>query len=181
MHIYHMICPFKKPFHNFFNKTHVTQHFYTSFALLCQWRHKKEHYDVAQNTTLHGNFRVEFSKKTYFFVKFWYFLELSCDKKDLKWIFIHTVFMKLVVHSISSSLLLGDIKHPTRFINTIWNENSIQILYAYVRFDVKFLRLFVSRIKTRVHRDLGCRFTCTLVTLNVSTCTLLLPSSYRVL
>ena len=31
----------------------------------------------------------------------------------------HTVFMKL-----------GDIKHTTSFINTVWNENSFQILYS---------------------------------------------------
>ena len=29
-----------------------------------------------------------FLKYTFFFMKYWYFSELSCDKKNLKWIFI---------------------------------------------------------------------------------------------
>ena len=41
---------------------------------------------------------------------------------------LHTVFMKLVVYFISPRQMLGDIKHTTRFINTMymyrmkWNE-----------------------------------------------------------
>ena len=41
----------------------------------------------------------------------------------------HTVFMKRVVCFISPSLWRGDIKHTTSFINTVWNENSFQILF----------------------------------------------------
>ena len=37
---------------------------------------------------LQGDFRVEFSQNIHFFMKCWYFSELSCDKKNLKWIFI---------------------------------------------------------------------------------------------
>ena len=43
---------------------------------------------------------------------------------DLKWI-----FMKRVVFLKSPSLFRGDIKHITRFINTVWNETSFQFLY----------------------------------------------------
>ena len=39
--------------------------------------------------------------------------------------------MKLVACFISPRQRLGDIKHTTRFINTVWNENSFQILYIW--------------------------------------------------
>ena len=43
----------------------------------------------------------------------------------------HSIFMKLVVcfTVYPRALWLGDIKHTTCFINTVWNENSFQILY----------------------------------------------------
>ena len=45
-----------------------------------------------------------------------------------------TVFMKRVVCFISPSLWRGDIKHTTSFINTVWNENSFQILFITWQF-----------------------------------------------
>ena len=39
----------------------------------------------------------------------------------MKWIFISSVFMKLV-RFISPRQRLGDIKHKTCFIKTVWNE-----------------------------------------------------------
>ena len=44
----------------------------------------------------------------------------------------HTVFMKRVVWFISPNLWRGDIKHTTSFINTVWNENSFQILFITI-------------------------------------------------
>ena len=41
----------------------------------------------------------------------------------------HTVFMKRVRVFITPSLWRGYIKHATSFINTVWNENSFQILF----------------------------------------------------
>ena len=43
----------------------------------------------------------------------------------------HTVFMKRVVCFISPRQRLGNIKHTTRFMNTVWNENSFQNLYFW--------------------------------------------------
>ena len=43
----------------------------------------------------------------------------------------HTVFMKLLCF-ISSHQRFGDINHTARFINTVWNENSFQILYIWI-------------------------------------------------
>ena len=54
----------------------------------------------------------------------------TCDKYRIWNEFsFHTVFMKRVVCFISPSLWRGDIKHTTSFINTVWNENSFQILF----------------------------------------------------
>ena len=52
----------------------------------------------------------------------------------------HTVFMKLVAYFISPRQRLGDVKHTTRFINTVWNENSFQILYIYDAYIINFCR-----------------------------------------
>ena len=63
-------------------------------------------------------------------MKYWYFSELSCDKKNLKWIFIsYGIYETRCVFHIPSPRL-GDIKYTTRYINTVWNENSFQILYS---------------------------------------------------
>ena len=70
-------------------------------------------------------------------MKNWYFLEFSCDKKNLKWIFIlKGIYEARCVFYISPCQRLWDIKHTTRFINAVWNENSFlnQILYIY-QFD----------------------------------------------
>ena len=78
-------------------------------------------------------FARNFRKIHTFFMKYWYFSELLCDKKKFRKIIwnefsFHTVFMKLVMCFISPCQRLGDTKHTTRFINTVWNENSFQIL-----------------------------------------------------
>ena len=53
-----------------------------------------------------------------------------CDKYRIWNEFsFHTVFMKRVVCFYIPSLWRGDIKHTTSFINTVWNENSFQILF----------------------------------------------------
>ena len=51
----------------------------------------------------------------------------------------HTVFMKLVVCFISPRQRLGDMKHTTRFINTLWNENLFQILYFHNIYNFQML------------------------------------------
>ena len=43
----------------------------------------------------------------------------------------HTVFMKLVAYFISPRQRLGDIKHTTRFMNTVCTENSFQYIYIW--------------------------------------------------
>ena len=48
---------------------------------------------------------------------------------------------KLVAYFTSPRQRLGDIKHTTRFINTVWNENSFQILYIYDVYIINFCRL----------------------------------------
>ena len=64
-----------------------------------------------------------------FFMKYWYFRNYNVIKRIWNKFSFHTVFMKLVVCFISPRQRFGDIKHTTRFINTVWNENSFQILY----------------------------------------------------
>ena len=65
---------------------------YTSFALLCQWRHKKSLSIMTSRKARHLKpiFALNFLKIQciYFFMKYLYISELSCDKKNLKWIFI---------------------------------------------------------------------------------------------
>ena len=56
----------------------------------------------------------------------------------------HTVFMKLVVCLISPRHRLGDIKNTSRFINTVWNENSFQILY--ISWNIIFIRVYNLRL-----------------------------------
>ena len=65
-------------------------------------------------------------------VVFYLFEALTCDKKNLKWIFFsygnETCYVLYP--------LLGDIKHTNCFLNTEWNENSFQILYVNQLFYV---------------------------------------------
>ena len=49
-------------------------------------------------------------------MKYWYFSELSCDKKNMKWIFISYGIYEMCVFYIPEPLI--------RFMNTLSNENS---------------------------------------------------------
>ena len=64
-------------------------------------------------------------------MKYWYFSELSCDKKNLKWIFISYGIYETRCAFYIPSPKARDIKRTTRFINTVWNENLFQILYLW--------------------------------------------------
>ena len=122
-----MIFPFIKPFHKFSHMTHVRNTFYCSFALLCQWRHKSEHYALGRFS------RSIFSKyKILFLWNIDIFRNYHVIKRIWNEFSFHTVFMKLVVCFTSPRHRLE------RFINTEWNENSFQILYVhYITFYIQ--------------------------------------------
>ena len=60
-----------------------------------------------------------------------FFASLTCDKKNLKWIFISYGVYETCVF-ISPRQRLGDIKTRNSFHKYLWNENSFQILYIYI-------------------------------------------------
>ena len=73
-------------------------------------------------------FGRNFLKTHTFFMKYLYYHMI---KRIWNVFSFHTVFMKRVVCFISPRQRLGDIKHTTRFINTVRNENSFQLLHLW--------------------------------------------------
>ena len=77
-------------------------------------------------------FARNFLKIHTFFMKYWYFSELSCDKKNLKWIFIsYGIYETRCVFYIPSPKARGYKTHNS-FHKTVWNENWFQILYILI-------------------------------------------------
>ena len=74
------------------------------------------------------SYRRDQNKWKYISHKLWY-IKRSYKYRIWNEFSFHTVFMKRVVCFISPSLWRGNIKHTTSFINTVWNENSFQILF----------------------------------------------------
>ena len=71
-------------------------------------------------------FTIELKREISFYITLRIFINIYRIWNEFSF---HTVFMKRVVCFISPSLWRGDIKHTTSFINTVWNENSFQILF----------------------------------------------------
>ena len=146
--IYHMIFPFIKPFHKFFQ-------YDTRYITLCTAVSRSFASDVIRKSIMTSRkvrcFRAIFARTLLkihtFCMKYSYFLDLACDKRIWNEFSFHTVFMKLIVCFISPRQRLGDIKHTTHFINTVWNENSFQILYLYRIWNEKsFHTVFMKRV-----------------------------------
>ena len=129
-YIDHMIFPLIKPFHKFSNMTQVTETLFTAVS-------RSFASDVIRRSMTSRKarcFRAIFARNFLKIPPFLWNIDIFRNYHVIKRIWnelsFHTIFMKLMCF-ISPSLWPGDIKHTTRFIkNTLWNENSFQILYV---------------------------------------------------
>ena len=128
---YLIIFPFITPFHKFSNMTHV-------YIILFKAASRSFVSDVLRRSILTSRkarcfraiFARNFLKIHTFFMKYWHFFRnYHVIKRIWNEFSFHTVFMKLFMCFISPRQRFGDINHTTRFINTVWSENSFQILY----------------------------------------------------
>ena len=111
--LYHMTHPYIKLFHKFSNKIHVTYHFFHKFlASLSVSDIRSRSITMSHKAQrFRAIFAWSFLKLHTFFMKYQYFSEWSCD-------FISCRFNE------TRCVFYNPEPYTTRFINTVWNENS---------------------------------------------------------
>ena len=95
---YHMIRPYIKPFHKFSNKTRYITLFTPVSRFFASDFIRRSIITSRKARRLRAIFAWNFLKIHTVFMKYWYFSELSRDKKNLRWIFISYGIYEMKIH-----------------------------------------------------------------------------------